>query len=74
MGLTAAALADTSDVEWQNKVVIAKKGAHCVDDPNCFNHYHPNNPTVARAKPGDMLVLHRRDAFPSATHGWLPQL
>ncbi len=63
--LTTAALADTTDVTWQNKVVIAKKGAHCVDDPNCFNRYHPKIPAVAKAKPGDMLVFHTRDALDS---------
>ncbi len=61
----APVLADTSDVKWQNKVVIAKKGAHCVDDPNCFNRYHPEIPAVAKAKPGDMLVFHTRDALDS---------
>lgn len=63
--LAAPALADTTDVKWQKKVVIAKKGAHCVDDPNCFNRYHPDIPAVAKANPGDMLVFHTRDALDS---------
>ncbi len=65
-GLIAAigiAHADTSDVKWQNRVVIEKQGAHCVDDPNCFNRYHPAIPPVSRAKPGDMIVYHTRDAL-----------
>ena len=65
MSAATVAHADTSDVTWQNKVIVAKKGAHCVDDPNCFNRYHPAIPPVARAKPGDMIVLHARDALDS---------
>ena len=57
--------ADTTDVTWQNKVEVGKKGAHCVDDPNCFNRYHPAIPPVTRAKPGDMIVFHTRDALDS---------
>ncbi|MGI9384276.1 MAG: acetamidase/formamidase family protein [Methyloligellaceae bacterium] len=65
MSATAVLRADTTDVKWQNKVIVAKKGAHCVDDPNCFNRYNPAIPPVARAKPGDMIVLHTRDALDS---------
>jgi formamidase len=57
--------ADTADVTWQNRVVIEKQGAHCVDDPNCFNRYHPDIPTVASANPGDFIVFHTRDALDS---------
>lgn len=57
--------ADTSDVKWQNKVVVEKTGAHCVDDANCFNRYHGAIPPVAKAKPGDMIVFHTRDALDS---------
>ena len=65
--LTAAtaATADTTDVTWQNRVVIEKQGAHCVDDPNCFNRYHPDIAPVARANPGDHIVFHTRDALDS---------
>lgn len=62
---SGAALADTTEVKWQDRVVVEKKGSHCVDDPNCFNRYHPAIPTVARAKPGDMIVFHTRDALDS---------
>lgn len=58
-----AAIADTTDVQWQNKVVIEKQGAHCVDDSNCFNRYHPAIPPAAQANPGDMIVFHTRDAL-----------
>jgi formamidase len=59
------AIADTTDVEWQNQVVLAKQGAHCVDDPSCFNRYHPAIPPAVQAKPGDMIVFHTRDALDS---------
>ena len=62
---TSASVADTTDVKWQNKVTIEKMGSHCVDDPNCFNRYHPAIPPVSRAKPGDMIVFHTRDALDS---------
>ena len=66
LALTSSfASADTTDVKWQNKVVLEKQGAHCVDDPNCFNRYHPEIPAVSRAKPGDMIVFHTRDALDS---------
>jgi len=61
----ATAQADTTDTKWQTRVVVAKQGAHCVDDPNCFNRYHPAIPAVARAKSGDMIVFHTRDALDS---------
>ncbi len=64
-GLVGAAAADTTDSKWQTRVVLAKQGAHCVDDANCFNRYHPDIPAVARAKPGDMIVFHTRDALDS---------
>ncbi len=62
-GIIGTAAADTTDSKWMSKVVIGKKGDHCVDDPNCFNRYHPDIPAIARAKPGDMLVYHTRDAL-----------
>jgi formamidase len=57
--------ADTTDVRWQSRVEIAKEGAHCADDPNCFNRYHPEIPPAARAQPGDYVVFHTRDALDS---------
>ena len=61
----AGSSADTTDAKWQTKAIVEKKGAHCVDDPNCFNRYHPAIPHVKRAKPGDMIVFHTRDALDS---------
>ena len=59
----ATAFADTTDVTWRDTVTVEKEGEHCVDDPNCFNRYHPAIPTVATAKPGDEIVFHTRDAL-----------
>ena len=61
--LCASSHADTSDQTWHDTVVIKKDGAHCVDDPNCFNRYHPKIPPVITAKPGDEIVFHTRDAL-----------
>ena len=60
-----SAFADTADVKTQNIVEVKKKGAHCEQDPNCFNRYHPAIKPVARAKPGDQIVVHTRDALDS---------
>ena len=60
---SAAAFADTTDVTWQNRVEITKEGAHCADDPNCFNRYHPAIPAATTAAPGDHIILHTRDAL-----------
>ena len=60
-----SAIADTTDSKWMSKVEVTKKGTHCVDDPNCFNRYHPAIPPVARANPGDIIILHSRDALDS---------
>ncbi len=65
VGMATLVNADTTDVKWQTRVEISKKGAHCADDPNCFNRYHPAIPPAARAKPGDMIVFHTRDALDS---------
>tara|TARA_B100000787_G_scaffold39001_1_gene27649 strand:- start:694 stop:1941 length:1248 start_codon:yes stop_codon:yes gene_type:complete len=61
----SVANADTTDQKWKTKVLVAKQGDHCADDPNCFNRYHPAIPTVARANPGDQIIIHSRDALDS---------
>lgn len=63
--LAAAAHADTTDVTWQTRVTVGKEGAHCADDPACFNRYHPAIAPVTTARPGDMITFHTRDAFDS---------
>ena len=62
-GIAAGAQADTSDVTWQNRVVVQKSGDLCVDDPNCFNRYHPAIQPATRAQPGDFIVFETRDAL-----------
>jgi formamidase len=57
--------ADTSDQRWMSKVEITKQGTHCVEDPNCFNRYHPEIPSKAKANVGDMIIFHTRDALDS---------
>lgn len=57
------ALADTTDQRWMTKIELPKQGMHCVDDPNCFNRYHPDIPSKATAKVGDMIIFHTRDAL-----------
>lgn len=57
------AVADTTDQNWMNKVELQKTGAHCIDDKNCFNRYHPAIPAAASADVGDLIVLHTRDAL-----------
>ena len=56
---------DTTDQTWMNIVELKKTGDHCVDDKNCFNRYHPYIPPAAKANPGDIIVLHTRDALDS---------
>lgn len=70
LGLTvfavaSIAVADTTDVKTHTTVEVLKQGAHCEDDPNCFNRYHPAIKPVARAKPGDLIKVHTRDALDS---------
>lgn len=64
VGVTVSyTMADTTDVKTQTIVEVKKMGEHCENDPNCFNRYHPAIKPVARAKPGDLIVLHTRDAL-----------
>ncbi len=63
--LAGTAQADTTDQKWQDTVTVAKSGAHCVDDPNCFNRYHYAIRPAARARPGQMIVFETRDALDS---------
>lgn len=47
-------------------LVIERTGEFCVDDPACFNRYHPDIPPTATAQPGQSIVLGTRDAFDGA--------
>jgi formamidase len=63
--LVSPSWADTSDVKTQSWVYVKKQGSHCNDDPNCMNRYHPAIKPVARAKPGQLIVVETRDALDS---------
>lgn len=65
LGIAVPVHADTTEVTHETPVVVAKGGGHCADDPNCFNRYHPAIEPVARAKPGDVVIVETRDAFDS---------
>lgn len=65
VGTAGSAAADTTNVTWQNRVLIEKQGEFCSDDPNCFNRYHPEIAPVAGAAPGDYIVFETRDALDS---------
>lgn len=47
-------------------LVIERTGEFCIEDPACFNRFHPDIPPAATAQPGQQLVLGARDAFDSA--------
>lgn len=47
-------------------VLLERSGAYCRDDPNCFNRLHPEIPSVARARPGQVIVFETRDAADSS--------
>jgi formamidase len=44
------------------EVVIGGGGFQCSDDPACINRMHPDIPMVARARPGERIVMIGRDA------------
>ncbi len=61
----SVANADSFKGKGSNKIVVEKSGPHCVDDPHCFNRYHPLIPPVAEARPGQLIVFETRDALDS---------
>jgi formamidase len=63
--LGGSSWADTTDVKTQSWVYVKKHGAHCADDPNCMNRYHPAIKPVARAQPGQLILFETRDALDS---------
>jgi formamidase len=60
-----SASADTTDVKTQSRAVVKKMGAHCANDANCFNRYHPAIKPVLSAKPGQFITFETRDALDS---------
>ena len=43
-------------------VVVGAQGANCNQDPQCINRLHPAIPMTARARPGQTILLHTRNA------------
>ena len=46
----------------QDVVIVGGQGRTCNDDPACINRLHPDIPMAARARPGQAIVLHTRNA------------
>lgn len=44
-------------------LILERTGAFCVDDPYCFNRFHPDIPPIATADPGQTIVFGARDAL-----------
>jgi formamidase len=61
----SSAIADTTNVITQTTVGVLKEGPHSEEDPNCFNRHHAAIKPIARVKPGDLIVVHTRDALDS---------
>ena len=48
---------------WAQEIVeLGDRSANCHQDAACFNRLHPAIPAAARARPGDTIVLHTRNA------------
>ena len=43
-------------------VTVGTAGLTCNEDPGCINRLHPDIPMAARALPGEIIVLHTRNA------------
>lgn len=65
LSFTSTVWSDTTDVKTQTIIEVTKEGEHCEQDPHCFNRYHPAIKPVAKANPGDLIVVHTRDALDS---------
>ncbi|HYG68643.1 MAG TPA: acetamidase/formamidase family protein [Anaeromyxobacteraceae bacterium] len=61
--ILVAAVGIAATARAEGVVRIPKTGDRCADDPRCHNRWHPAIPPVARASPGDRVVLATRDAF-----------
>lgn len=59
---TAFALGPVAAAETAPPLVLGGQGSHCGEDPHCINRLHPAIPMVARARPGQTIVLHARNA------------
>lgn len=47
----------------QDIVELGDRSANCHEDTACINRLHPAIPMAARAKPGDTVILHTRNAL-----------
>jgi formamidase len=54
---TAAGSATADEI-----LVLGTTGANCEEDPHCINRLHPAIPMAARARPGQTIVMHVRNA------------
>jgi formamidase len=63
VALAWAAAVGSAEDRTGKRVVIAKSGERCVDDPRCHNRWHHAIPRVASADAGDIAVFGTRDAF-----------
>lgn len=43
-------------------VIVGGGGDNCREDPGCINRLHPDIPMAARARPGETILFHTRDA------------
>jgi formamidase len=59
----AVAIVTISPVRADDPILIlGGQGAHCGEDPHCINRLHPSIPMAARARPGQTIVMHTRNA------------
>jgi formamidase len=63
VALASAAAIASADDRPARRLVIAKTGERCVNDPKCHNRWHHAIPKVAEANSGDVVVFGTRDAF-----------
>jgi len=57
--LATAVVAEAGPAE---TLVIGGEGANCEQDPHCINRLHPAIPMTSRARPGQTIVMHARNA------------
>ena len=63
MGFAFLFLASRPGDAWTQEIVeLGDRSANCQEDAACFNRLHPAIPMAARARPGDTIVLHTRNA------------
>ncbi|HSH74217.1 MAG TPA: acetamidase/formamidase family protein, partial [Longimicrobiales bacterium] len=62
VGLAALTLVLPAGAAAQGIVEVGDRTANCHEDAACFNRMHPAIPMVARARPGETILLHTRNA------------